>query len=427
MNQSGNKFFDILIVGGGPAGLAAAVAAGQAFAEAATGDGRKNAGKSAGKSAGKPTVAILEKKEVPGKKLSATGNGRCNISNTACCDDEVNGFFDSIGLMRKADDAGRIYPYSEEAGQVTGLLVDSAVELNTKIFTNCQVSWVKRNENSGPAENGGFVVGAEFTETDKKNKKNQKNQPEQVVFSCKKLLIATGGKSYAVFGSTGDGFAWARSLGHNVTRLAPSLVPVQVEENPQFAMLSGLRAKGKVSLLHCGSKIYEEKGEIQFNRDSISGICIMNISKLLVLAEGKPFKEAFAEYHIEMDLVPDFTEDELTAFLRGNSCSLTTVVKKKMADYILSLAKKASPEEIAHLLKHLKFNVTGTKGWNEAQVTRGGVMMDEVDAQTMESKLVKGLYFAGEVMDFDGFCGGYNLNYAWLSGSRAGKDMANNV
>ena len=98
-----------------------------------------------------------------------------------------------------------------------------------------------------------------------------------------------------------------------------------------------------------------------------------------------------------------------------------------MADYILSLAKKASPEEIAHLLKHLKFNVTGTKGWNEAQVTRGGVMMDEVDAQTMESKLVKGLYFAGEVMDFDGFCGGYNLNYAWLSGSRAGKDMANNV
>lgn len=411
MNKSGNRFFDILIIGGGPAGLTAAITAGQTF--------KSMEGQAEYITKGKiPSVAVIEKKEVPGKKLSATGNGRCNISNTACCDDEVNGFFDSIGLLRKADEAGRIYPYSEEAGQVTGLLVDTAREFNTEIITDCQVSWIKREE-SLSAENGGFVVGAEFTGIDKKKK--------ETVLRCKKLLIATGGKSYAAFGTTGDGFAWARSLGHRVTRLAPSLVPVQVAEEKELEKLAGLRIKANVTLLRCGSKIYEEKGEIQFNKDSLSGICIMNISKLLVLSEGKSFKEGFADYEIKVDMVPDFSEEELTEIIAQKACRLTTVVKKKMMAYVLEKMGDTDARSLAFFVKNLTFHVAGTKGWNEAQVTRGGVVIDEVNSQTMESKLVKGLYFAGEVLDFDGFCGGYNLNYAWLSGSRAGKDMANNV
>jgi len=410
MMKSGKRFFDILIVGGGAAGLAAAVSAGQAFEE----KGMKGC-----------SIAILEKKDVPGKKLSATGNGRCNVSNTACCDDEVEMFFDSVGLLRKADEAGRIYPYSEEAGQVTGLLVDSAVKVNTEIFTDCQVSWVKKDDNLDAAGNGGFVVGAEFTGNNEK--KNKAATGKETVFRCKKLLIATGGKSYAVFGSTGDGFSLARSLGHEVTRLAPSLVPVEVSETAELNKLAGLRVKAKVSLLHCGQIIYEEKGEVQFNKDSISGICIMNISKLLVLSEGKPFKEAFSEYKIKIDLVPDFSEDELKDILERKAGDLTTVVKKKMAAWVYEKVKSHNPEETTRFIKNVTFTVAGTKGWNEAQVTRGGVVLDEVNPETMESRIVKGLYFAGEVMNYDGFCGGYNLNYAWLSGSRAGKDMAKNV
>ena len=381
--------FDIVIAGGGAAGLAAAVNAGR-LAKSEEG-------------ASPLRIALIEKKEVPGKKLSATGNGRCNLSNIACTErEEVDSFFDCLGLLTRTDEAGRMYPYSEEAGEVSALLTETARSFNTEIMTGCQLMKVV------PGAQGGFLL--------------EVNGPSGTFgVRCGQLLMAMGGKSYSVFGTTGDGYGISRKLGHTVTRLAPSLVPVQVKE--ELHALAGTRAKAKVTLLHLGQPVAAEEGEVQFNKDAISGICIMNLSRLLVLNPEKNFEEGFAEYELSLDLVPELDGDKLEACLAARPAELRLqgLVKKKMAAWLQTQA--AGPAELAALLKDLRFTVSGTKGWNDAQVTRGGVMMDEVDEETMESKILPGLYYAGEIMDYDGPCGGWNLHYAWLTGLRAGRAM----
>lgn len=397
--------FDLVIAGGGAAGLAAAVEIGL-LSKSSCGDLA-------------PKVALIEKKEVPGKKLSATGNGRCNLSNAACSDrEEVDSFFHCLGLLTRTDEAGRMYPYSEEAGEVSALLADSAKHLGADFFLDTQITKVE------PLSGGGFLIDGES-----KEKKFQ--------FSCKKLLIAMGGKSYSAFGTTGDGYGIARRLGHSVTRLAPSLVPVCVDAD--LGGLAGVRTKAKVSLYHKGNFVAEETGEIQFNKDCISGICIMNLSRLLVLDGTKPFNEAFAEYELRMDLVPEYSCEQLIQLLsrKPQQQMLQTLVRKKLAAELLrraavnatgtgANAAESAPADVkgvAELLKDFRFTVSGTKGWNDAQVTRGGVAMDEIDERTMESKILRGLYFAGEVLNYDGPCGGWNLHFAWQTGLKAAHGM----
>jgi len=382
--------FDLVIAGGGAAGLAAAVNAGLLAKSSPAGFS--------------PRVALIEKKDVPGKKLSATGNGRCNLSNAACTDrEDVDSFFDCLGLLTRTDEAGRMYPYSEEAGEVTALLTETARDLHTEIITSCQISRVLSGAD------GGFLL--------------EVNGPSGTfAIRCRKLLLSMGGKSYSAFGTTGDGYGIARRLGHTVTRLAPSLVPVQVQEdlNP----LAGTRAKAKAVLLRCGEVVAEEEGEVQFNRDSISGICIMNLSRLLVLNPEKKFEEAFAEYELRLDLIPEYSKEELLEVLSRKPAEkmLQGLVRKKLAAYIQQKAE--NPKETVRILKDLRFAVSGTKGWNDAQVTRGGVVLDEVNPETMESKILPGLYFAGEILDYDGPCGGWNLHFAWQTGLKAGRAMA---
>jgi len=377
--------YDIVIAGGGAAGLTAAVCCGM--------DGAGH---------DRLSIAVIEKKEVPGKKLSATGNGRCNLSNAACTErEEVDSFFHGLGLLTRTDEAGRMYPYSEEAGEVSALLADTARRQGTEFYLNTQIVKIE------PAgEGGGFRVEAE-------------SGGKALSFRCRKLLLAMGGKSYSAFGTTGDGYGLARRLGHSVTRLAPSLVPVCVDAD--LAGLAGTRIKASVTLTRCGHPVDTEEGEVQFHRDCISGICIMNLSRFLVLNPEKPFAEGFTEYELHLDLVPELTEEELAAFLKKHQ-NLQTLVKKKAAAWILQ--KNLSWEETAALLKNLCFTVSGTKGWNDAQVTRGGVVLDEVNLDTMESRILPGLYFAGEILDYDGPCGGWNLHFAWQTGMKVGRSMA---
>ena len=385
--------FDLVIAGGGAAGLAAAVQAGLLLKDSSA--------------ACLPRVALIEKKEVPGKKLSATGNGRCNLSNEACTErEEVDSFFDCLGLLTRTDEAGRMYPYSEEAGEVTALLTETARDLHTEIITGCQISRVLSGAD------GGFLL--------------ETNGPSDTFgIRCRKLLLSMGGKSYSAFGTTGDGYGIARRLGHTVTRLAPSLVPVQVQE--ELNPLAGTRAKAKAVLLRCGEVVAEEEGEVQFNRDCISGICIMNLSRLLVLNPEKKFEEAFTEYELSLDLIPEYSKEELLEVLSRKTAEkmLQGLVRKKLAAYIQQKAE--NPAEIVRILKDLRFTVTGTKGWNDAQVTRGGVVLDEVNPETMESKILPGLYFAGEILDYDGPCGGWNLHFAWQTGLKAGRAMVEAV
>lgn len=451
--------FDILIVGGGASGLAAAISAARLTKSVSPARSLR--------------IGLLEKKEIPGKKLSATGNGRCNLSNAACSDREtVDSFFASVGLVTRIDEAGRMYPYGEEAGEVSALLTETALFYDVKIMTNCQVTQIRpageaRPPVSGAGESrpqtgaegeplpqsgqggktpaacvasGGFIVeincsgspdGREGGLSGAKGRR-----PEQTAGSrhlrCRMLLLSTGGKSYSVFGTSGDGYGLARRLGHSVTRLAPSLVPIQVSED--LKELAGVRTKADVTLLHQGKPVAQETGEVQFNKDCLSGICIMNLSRLLVLNPEKPFAEAFAEYTLQLDLLPAFSREAVTEILRQKGGSLQTLVKRKLAAWMeeKTAAEAAAPESsaaadpavMADRLKSLTFSVCGTKGWNDAQVTRGGVVLEEVDPDTMESKLVPGLYFAGEILNYDGPCGGFNLHFAWESGIRAGKAMA---
>lgn len=401
------KTYDIAIVGGGPSGLTAAIEAKSLNPQA--------------------KVIVLEKMEEPAKKLSATGNGRGNLSNKNCeLLPSVIQFFSQCGIVTRADEAGRIYPYSEEAKAVSRALIKRTTNLGAQILTKASVS----NVEVGPE--GHFHI---FICEGKK----------QII--AKNLLIATGGKSFANYGSSGDGFTIARKLGHIVTPLVPALTAVEVKENVKE--LKGVRAKVSVALMESGNLTMEEEGEIQFREDSISGICVMNLSSVLPVGGPAGIGSSSNRYEncrILVNFVPDFSTVELMEFIKQQAATtgmkisevLETLVKKPIAARIikdsgLDASKDASTltpaqmVQMANLLRRFTLTPCGKKGWKEAQVTKGGVSLEEINMGTMESKLVKGLYFAGEVIDYDGPCGGYNLHNAWITGMKAGKDMATRV
>lgn len=398
-----DKNYDIVIVGAGPAGLTAAITSKRVNPDA--------------------RVALLEKKEVPGKKLSASGNGRGNLSNKNCESlDAVLSFFAETGIATRMDEEGRIYPYSEEAKAVTETLTKRAKGLGVELYTECEV----RNVETNPR--GGFRI---FILSEK-------------TIVANKVLIATGGKSFANYGSSGDGFAFARTLGHMVTPLVPGLTAIEVADS--LKELKGVRVKGEASLFYDGDVIFKEAGEIQFKEDGISGICIMNMSSALPVGEKGNFAAVLEKCRIALNFVPDFTSADLMAFLKSKQEAegttafdiVETIVKKPLACAILKKsgiaedmpAGKLSMTQLLAIANHLRgfsLKPSGRKGWKEAQVTKGGVSLAEINIETMESKLVPGLYFAGEVTDYDGPCGGYNLNNAWLQGLKAGKDMASYV
>lgn len=398
------KDFDIAVIGAGPSGLTAAI-------EAKTSN--KNA-----------RVVILEKMDEAAKKLSATGNGRGNLSNSRCdMLPSVIEFFSQCGIVTRADEAGRIYPYSEEAKAVSRVLVKRAINLGIEIITKASVSNVEVDSK------GYFHI---FISEKKDG------------YIAKKVLIATGGKSFANYGSSGDGFIMARKLGHEVTPLIPALTAIEVSQN--IKDLKGVRAKVNVSLLEAGNVIAQEEGEIQFRDDAVSGICIMNLSSLLPTGKVSESGKRYEDCLLMVNFVPDFSTTELMSFIKAQSNAkgiknaemMETLVKKPIAQRILKDAgidplaetSQLTPKEmvaIANALRGFTLFPCGKKGWKEAQVTKGGVSLDEINMETMESKLVAGLYFAGEVIDYDGPCGGYNLHNAWITGMKSGKDMANRV
>lgn len=384
---------DICIIGGGASGLAAAITA-----------GRENPDKS---------IMVLEKKESPGKKLAATGNGKCNITNINCANiNETLMFFDTVGIFTRTDDEGRVYPYCSQAKDVVYALVKAAESAGVVIRTGTTVEQVEKT-----AE--GYRI------------KTAKD-----VFEAEQLLITTGGKSAPQFGTTGDGYNFAKQLGHTVKRLAPVLTGIEVKED--LTDLKGIRVKANVKLMKDGAVLEQEYGEVQFNEDSISGICIMNLSRFIKLEDGESFAEGISRYSVEIDFVPEMN----TAALENMLERRRAMNVDKSEDIMLSLVphqlrSKLASEcndlqgrnlfKLAEILKSWKLTVKGTKGWKAAQCTAGGVSLDEIDPVTMESALHEKLYFAGEVIDYDGPCGGYNLQNAWETGIKAGRAMANDL
>ncbi|MBQ9912009.1 MAG: aminoacetone oxidase family FAD-binding enzyme [Firmicutes bacterium] len=368
--------YDLLVIGAGASGLlAAALSAGEGL-----------------------RTAVLERNNIPAKKIYATGNGHCNYLNA-----ESEGFnesyrvLESIGISGVSDDEGRYYPRSREASSVAEALVFAAENSGAQIICDCHITDVVKTEN-------GFKV------VSKDGRK----------FESSKLLIATGGKAGIQFGCYGEGYRWAQYLGHSLVKPIPALVPVECEED--ISVLHGVRVRGRVSLYQNGELMGEDSGEIQFTKDSVSGICVMDLSREVRLGEGK-------QYCLSVDLFPELSEKELLDLYMSREKLLghgfKGLVPEKMKEYIDFRVSKepAGADAYIRAAKDLRFTLKGTKGWADAQVTSGGIPLSEIDPKTMGSKIVEGLFFAGEIIDYDGPCGGYNLGNAWRTAIAAAKGI----
>lgn len=332
-------------------------------------------------------ICLVEKNEILGRKISATGGGRCNITNAACEHKDVSlDFFTSLGIETYCDDEGRYFPYSNRASDVVLALTRA---LGENVHVKC-----------------GFVV------TALKSAEGFEISDGRETIEANKVILATGGKAAPHMGTTGDGYILAGKLGHSVSRLYPILTGIECE-GLNFNELMGIRSRARVTLMKnakpviSGGKQVSEIGEVQFTADGISGVCVFNLTPYMKVKDGTKVKEALASYSVLMDLAPDFGREEL---LQRDSAF--GIVTKKLADELDEIGR---PEAI----KNINLNVTGIRGWRDAQCTAGGISPNEIDCDTMESKLIPGFYVVGELLDIQGPCGGFNLQNAWETGLKA--------
>lgn len=416
---------EIAVVGGGASGLMAALTAAEEQ-----------------KRQHRPvSVLVLEAAQKPGRKLLATGNGRCNLTNMR---DERSRFhgdvpaaeavlgkyppqavvrrFLSLGLLCREEDEGRVYPNSGQAASVLSLLLEHLQALGVEILCEWPVSQLSR-------EGAGFRL--------------RSSQGEEVL--AQKVILAASGKAAPQLGSNGSGYALAKSVGHSCTPCFPALVPVICGESKRCKALHGVRCRGRVSLLGDGKLLGEELGEIQFTDYGLSGVCVFQLSRMASeWAQSKIVNgKHFTSLQFSLDLLPNYTPEELLGMLQRRkrllpksdnmallSGFLPVALARQIAKEVLEKAAPVETLSITDIEKTLltannyTFTVKATQDWNRAQVTAGGVPLSEICPQTLESSRCPGLYLCGEVLNIDGDCGGYNLQWAWASGMTAGKAAA---
>ena len=420
----------VAIIGGGPAGMLAAISSAQ--------NGND--------------VTILEKMEMLGKKLLITGKGRCNITSSLPIDEFIknipgNGMFmfssfnnftneDILSLLKqegvetKVERGNRVFPVSDSSKDVQKALIHILKKLNIKVITNAKVERILVKEK--------VVCGV----------KAVINGKESEIFADK-VILASGGKSYPGTGSTGDGYKLAQEVGHTITKIRASLVPLTVHDGKDLKIcksMQGLSLKNVSIKLKDTSKnkvIYEDFGEMLFTHFGVSGPTILSSSAHLLryknveeLLKNKKIilsvdlKPALSEEKLDERILRDFNEEKN----RDYKNSLDKLLPKKMIDTIIELSginpnkkvneiTKKERLGLVHLLKNLEISISGFRPIEEAIVTSGGINVKEINPKTMESKLVKGLYFAGEVIDVDAYTGGFNLQIAYSTGYTAGMSL----
>lgn len=408
MDDMDRKIYDICIIGGGAAGLACAAE----LAELAPG----------------ASVFIIEKNDILGRKILSTGNGRCNLSNIKCPGHEgVLSFFDSIGIVTRTDSEGRIYPYSEDAKDVTAALTDAVIDSGADVMTGAVCTACSYNESEQLYETEAAVRSRKdehkrpVNPSDGKDSTSEAQGEKTFSVLSRRVLLAAGGKAAPKLGTTGDGYRIARKFYHTVTKLAPALTAVETHED--LSSLAGVRAKVRISLISHGGSLFEEEGEIQFTDYGISGICVFNMSRFMEIPDGRTLINGFDDYAVEIDFLPDVRD---AGELVKSHPSLRSIVKQPVAEMIVEKSG-GDPEMTAWLVKHFMVHPSGIRGWDHAEITRGGVPLQEIKMDRMESKYYPGLFFAGEIIDFDGPCGGFNLENAWETGIRAAKAAAEDI
>ena len=376
-------------------------------------------------------VVLVEKLAEPGRKLLATGNGRCNLSNTDITVGAYHGdsstvyrvltdfgteecldFFHSLGLLT-LEEEGRIYPLTMNAATVRNVLLEEVARLGVEVRTNFAV--------------GGVAPGFTLTERDSGE-----------TLSADFVLLALGGKADAAHGTDGDGYRMLKDLGIRYEPISPALTSLLLQED--LRELKGLRFRGSAALKDGkGDLVAMETGELQFTEGGLTGIPAFQLSgEAAVLSKAGPLP-------LTLDFCPNLPDVAVLSYLQDRAQSgspeepvlhlLTGVVQKRLGQLLLKTC--GLPEEtpvhrlgtqelanLAGLLKQYPLTVTGTKSFKDAQVTRGGVPADELNDGSLESRRVPGLWFSGELLNVDGACGGYNLHFAWGSGILAAKEIA---
>lgn len=407
----------VIVIGGGPAGMAAALAAAEK----------------------KHPVLLLEKNEKLGKKLFITGKGRCNITNAGDMDNlfdnvmsnrkflysafygydnmQVISFFHEHGLQTKVERGNRVFPESDHSSDVIACLSRALRQAHVEIALNTEVDELLTED--------GRVTGVRLT--------NGKTREADAV------IVATGGISYPSTGSTGDGYRFAEETGHKLVTPTPALVPFEIREE-WAKQLQGLSLKNVSIEIFSGKKrVYEEFGEMLFTHFGVSGP--------LILSASAAIKPALFERELTLylDLKPALDAEQLDkrvlrefqdAMNKSFKNSIHRLFPAKMIPVMIALSgidpdkkvNEISKEErlsFVQLIKHVPMTVTGLRDFKEAIITKGGVSVKDINPSTMESKRCKGLYFCGEVLDLDAMTGGYNLQIAWSTGHLAGDSIEN--
>ncbi|HIX58638.1 MAG TPA: NAD(P)/FAD-dependent oxidoreductase [Candidatus Blautia gallistercoris] len=385
---------EVLVIGGGASGLMAAITAARMGAR----------------------VTVLEHNPAVGKKILATGNGRCNLTNVEerrdayrCSDPAFPGavlrqaavsdtirFFMELGIYTRNRD-GWLYPYSNQAGSVVDVLLMEAAYRKVKIKTNAHIQLLAREAGRWTAVTEGWSYKGDA------------------------VILACGSRASQVPGADGSGYTLANALGHSIVKPLPALVPL-VCRGADFAKWAGIRTEGVVRLLIQGAPVKEERGELQLTNYGISGIPVFQLSRYAARA-----LEEGCRVSLEIDFLPDFEKDQLKTFLQNRQ--ERTPYKNQKELLIGLFPDKLIPELLKqpHIIRGIKqfpLEVVRPQSFAHAQVCSGGIDVSQVCPDTLESRLHKGLYFAGEILDVDGACGGYNLQWAWSSGMVAGRHAA---
>ncbi len=405
----------VLVIGGGAAGMFAAITAAR--------NGHK--------------VCLFEKNERLGKKLFITGKGRCNITNACdmetllssvvsnprflyssfygCTNQEVIQFFEELGVRTKIERGERVFPVSDHSSDVIRAMEKEMKRL--KVQVRLKEEAVRISVKNGEFSHAELACGEHI--------------------SGDACIVATGGLSYPSTGSTGDGYRFASECGHTLTPCMPSLVPMEVKEN-WVRELMGLSLRNVSASIYQGKKrLYQEFGEMLFTHYGVSGPIILSASSFV----GQKLKDR--ELRLEIDLKPGLLEEQLDQRVRRDfeenqnrqfKNALGKLFPSKLIPVMVELSgippekkvnviSKEERQRFVHQIKHLTMTLTGLRDYNEAIITRGGVKTKEIQPGTMESKYVKGLYFAGEVLDLDALTGGFNLQIAWSTGYAAGSSI----
>ena len=428
--MSHNGYYDIVIIGAGASGLLSACLLASSDL----------------------SVLVIEKENRVGRKLSATGNGRCNLTNLdmdwkkyygdrswiSSVIEEVTpkrviSVFENLGVLTREKD-GYVYPHSNQAQTVVGALYRGMKRENVSLKTGCRVTEVICDDTDTGAYGDKDAVSADSfrsvldASSDMSSDKNV-SEYETIIdvdvdtgevlhvpgrfrivtddgsYECDKLLLATGGPAGSEQGGVDDGYGFLRSLGHTVSDIYPGLTGIHAAGS-FWKNVAGTRVQGSFTLFVDGKKQGTDTGEIQITKTGVSGIPVFQLCRLAAegISKDKPVWG-------EIDFVPSLSEEELTRWLEIHS--MDGLVPEKWLP-ILSHGQK-NIQTIVKTLKHFEFTITDTYGIDRAQVSAGGVPIDEISCETFESRIVPGLYILGELVDIDGICGGYNLHLAWSS------------